>query len=68
MATQDTATKEQIVAVLQQQNITDLDSLAEFMIEKRASLKLSQADQEGGFKAQSAVPTFGGDWYVYKAY
>lgn len=65
MAIQDTATKEQIVAALQEQNITDLDSLAEFMIEKRASLTPYQGDQGGQPTTQGEDRTIAGGWFVY---
>jgi hypothetical protein len=52
--TKDTPTKEQLLAALQEMNITDLDSLAEFMINKRASLKTVEEDLQGGATTQGS--------------
>jgi len=65
MATQDAATKEKIMAALKEVNITDLDSLAEFMVNKRASLKTVEEDRLNTVEDPTIQGDFVGKNYVY---
>jgi len=66
MATQDAATKEKIMAALKEVNITDLDSLAEFMVNKRASLKTVEEDRLNTVEDPTIQGDFVGKNYVYR--